>query len=166
MQNKRQSGNVTRWHTIPTIKRQTVAEHSWGVALICMELWPQSKILVEAALCHDLGEYFTGDSPWPVKQSNAVFKKELSTMETEHLKKINAFVNLTDEEQSYLKIADMLEVMYYALEEITMGNQLFKEIFERAKNYIMVNDELHFYHPVLKIINELENRYKELTNAS
>tara|TARA_R110000737_G_scaffold343994_1_gene370643 strand:+ start:731 stop:1120 length:390 start_codon:yes stop_codon:yes gene_type:complete len=129
-----------------------------------MELWPQSKILVEAALCHDLGEYFTGDSPWPVKQSNAVFKKELSTMETEHLKKINAFVNLTDEEQSYLKIADMLEVMYYALEEITMGNQLFKEIFERAKTYLIMNTVLQ--DPVYRIINELENRYKELTNAS
>ena len=137
MQNKRQSGNVTRWHTIPTIKSQTVAEHSWGVAMICMELWPQSKILVEAALCHDLGEYFTGDSPWPVKQSNAVFKKELSTMETEHLKKINAFVNLTDEEQSYLKIADTYLIMNTVLQD-----------------------------PVYRIINELENRYKELTNAS
>ena len=81
MKKIRTGGKVKRWHTVTTIQQQTVAEHSWGVAMICRKLWPEDKVLMEAALCHDLGEGLTGDVPWPVKQANFVFKKHLDEIE-------------------------------------------------------------------------------------
>ena len=164
MQNKRQSGNVTRWHTIPTIKSQTVAEHSWGVAMICRQLWPDNYTLIEAALCHDLGEGFTGDVPWPAKMSNERFKLELEEMELLYLKRLDCNVWLNTVDREKLKIADMLEVLYFALEEINMGNQNFKDIFNRGYNCLDMIVDKPF--GVLNELIDLNNRYKELTNAS
>lgn len=161
---KRQGGNVARWHTIPTNKGQTVAEHSWGVAMICRELWPTDYELMEAALCHDLGEGFTGDVPWPAKTQSSTLRKELDFMENKHLDTMGAIVPLDNQQHEKLKLADMLEVLFYAIEEIEMGNQHFKEIFGRAYDYfesLNVKEK-----PVVLMLQYLDNKYEEITNDS
>lgn len=136
MKEIRISGKVKRWHTVTTIQQQTVAEHSWGVAMICRKLWPEDYKLLEAALCHDLGEGFTGDVPWPVKQANFVFKKHLDEIEENEQERLGCVVPLERQQQSRLKVADMLEMMCFAIEEIELGNKNMQEVFNRGLRFI------------------------------
>tara|TARA_R110000851_G_scaffold239567_1_gene392265 strand:+ start:211 stop:705 length:495 start_codon:yes stop_codon:yes gene_type:complete len=136
MKEIRISGKVKRWHTVSTIQQQTVAEHSWGVAMICRKLWPEDQKLLEAALCHDLGEGLTGDVPWPVKQSNFVFKKHLDEIESVEQERLGCVVLLEPRQKSRLKIADMLEMMCFAAEEIELGNKNMQEVFNRGLRFI------------------------------
>ena len=59
------AGYTRRWHTTSYLD-QSVAEHSWGVALIIMQNHPNpSANLLKAALLHDLHEVrFAVDSYW------------------------------------------------------------------------------------------------------
>lgn len=59
---------VKRWHTIVTSREQTVAGHSFRVAVIAIELMgrlgiPVTLGLLMSALFHDAGEDVTGDIP-------------------------------------------------------------------------------------------------------
>ena len=136
MKEIRISGKVKRWHTVSTIQQQTVAEHSWGVAMICRELWPEDHKLLEAALCHDLGEGLTGDVPWPVKRANFVFKKHLDEIEESEQERLGCVVPLEPRQRSRLKIADMLEMMCFAVEEMELGNKNMQEPFNRGLRFI------------------------------
>ena len=136
MKKIRTGGKVKRWHTVTTIQQQTVAEHSWGVAMICRKLWPEDKVLMEAALCHDLGEGLTGDVPWPVKQANFVFKKHLDEIEGDEQERLGCSVLLTSQQKNRLKVADMLEMICFAVEEIELGNKNMQEVFNRGLRFI------------------------------
>lgn len=68
---------VQRWSTVHLTHRQSLAEHSFNVAMIAMDL--SSRIfgehpaglldqIVRYALVHDLDEVITGDIPTPTKQ--------------------------------------------------------------------------------------------------
>ena len=72
--------SIKRWHMVDTTRVQTVADHSYGVAVIAREIWrtigaatgndvcSQLSVLV-AALDHDADEVFTGDCHNPSKLS-------------------------------------------------------------------------------------------------
>lgn len=71
------AGQVKRWHVLP-IPPQTVAEHSYNVAIIARyivhEVYPEkdasgkrlAKKCVEYALLHDAAEIITSDIPSPI----------------------------------------------------------------------------------------------------
>ena len=62
------AGRVRRWHTNPGLE-QSVAEHSWGVAVLMYLENPHiSPQLLMAALLHDVHELSFGDMPSPIKQ--------------------------------------------------------------------------------------------------
>jgi 5'-deoxynucleotidase YfbR-like HD superfamily hydrolase len=63
----RLAGKVQRAHIIPHQGSYSVAEHSWGVAMLCMALWPDSPGLLPYALSHDVHEGWLGDVPANVK---------------------------------------------------------------------------------------------------
>ena len=66
MHNLYDAGQVTRYHTIGGA--QSVAEHSWGVAMLIMRYHPDPPLhLIQAALEHDLAEKWIGDVPYPTK---------------------------------------------------------------------------------------------------
>ena len=74
----RDAGDVTRFHTLRTIRQQSVAHHSWGVATLLLHVWPEAPASVlRAALWHDVAEIETGDMPAPIKWANPELKKEL-----------------------------------------------------------------------------------------
>lgn len=72
----RELAHVPRWSTVRTIGRQSVAEHSYYVALYAMQTagliqwrYPgEMDRLVKDALCHDLEEFAFGDTPGPAKR--------------------------------------------------------------------------------------------------
>lgn len=68
--------HVPRWVIVPTLKTQTVADHSWRVAVISVELAQllragRSFQLEAAAVAvfHDVDECLTGDVPASTKPS-------------------------------------------------------------------------------------------------
>lgn len=65
---------VPRWVIVPMMRQQTVAEHSWRVAIIAGGMaallhWPQEQTdrCVSVAMMHDIDECQTGDVPATAK---------------------------------------------------------------------------------------------------
>jgi len=63
---------VPRWTIVPMNRHQSVAEHSFRVAVIALEIAEAEELeevaaIVKLALIHDAAECFTSDLPTPVK---------------------------------------------------------------------------------------------------
>lgn len=67
------AGHVSRWHIVNAVREQSLAEHSFNVAIIAMELaerlgfeqWSDRVAVV--ALLHDIDEVVEGDIPASAK---------------------------------------------------------------------------------------------------
>ena len=130
------AGNVIRFHTVRTIKQTTVAHHSWGVCLILAHICDPSANLLKAALYHDLAESVTGDVPATAKWRSVPLVIALEQLERRFNTAHDIQADLTAEEVELLKWADMLELIMYANQEVSMGNQAFRDIRERGWNYL------------------------------
>lgn len=68
---KLRMGEIKRWHMVSTTRQQTLAEHSYGVMLIAVEIAKYSNIdpdqVMKLALFHDIDEVRTGDLSPPAK---------------------------------------------------------------------------------------------------
>lgn len=78
---------VKRWVVAPTHREQSVAEHSYRVAIIAMHLAmaldrteAQIHAVTVQALYHDADERLSGDIPGPVKSAEAGYLRDLNTM--------------------------------------------------------------------------------------
>lgn len=132
----RRGGAVRRYHTHYVHHRETVAEHSWGVAMLCTVLSggsPRAELLM-AALAHDLPEGVVGDIPAPSKRlcGDAIYDREHRLLEEAGL----AF-DLTDEEARILKLADILDGMTFCCAELERGNRGVAEIFQTYAGYAL-----------------------------
>ncbi len=143
------SNNLNRWNGTRVIKAETVAEHSYNVALfarvISEELLRDSKNyslklrIVSYALFHDFDETFTGDVSHDLKYDdeeggsirsiiNKVIKKESENF-LDKTKKSEALIldsmNHYDSNliKNLIKICDWLAMCFYLKKEIEMGNK-------------------------------------------
>lgn len=108
--------DVERWTIIPTIRPQSVAEHSFGVAMIadafCEELGlgRGSAIRQDAtrwALWHDVDEIFTGDIPTPMKMQvpkHVMVEAEKLSGANTHIEECGSSLAL-----EIVKLADLVE---------------------------------------------------------
>jgi 5'-deoxynucleotidase YfbR-like HD superfamily hydrolase len=134
------AGNVTRYHTIRMIHKQSVAEHSWGVAMVILWLYGHEHVpasLMRAALLHDVAEVATGDMPAPVKWSSEQLSQAMinaeNTFNEEHgLGDLDLPMNLS----RILKFADMCELIIFCLGEANMGNREARSIARRGLAYL------------------------------
>jgi len=137
MRQIRQGGSVLRWHTIPPVRNQSVGEHSWGVAVLCAKLWENcSKNLLLAALYHDVSEAHLGDNPAPIKWKHPKLAQALADVEHDLINEMGLWIALDDDDKKRLKIADMMELLWFCIEEERRGNRTFKEIFVRGVKYL------------------------------
>lgn len=151
----RNAGHVRRYHTLQTIGHQTVAEHSYFLTMILLELTQgqASCRLIKAALFHDLPEVITGDIPATAKWKSPCLVTELKAMEDEFEDEHDLFVALTDEEKLLLKFADMSELVLYSLDQLRLGNRNMLEVGMRGIDYLQ---NMPFVSPAaLKMMNEL-----------
>jgi len=127
------SGDIKRYHTLPTIGEQTNATHSWGVAVIATYLHPNlsAKILLKA-LMHDVGEIETGDIPAPVKWENPELKKQLHLLEEKVAKNLEIDYELTEYEQTIFKQADMFELLFFCVKQRRLGNRHINHVFSNG----------------------------------
>lgn len=114
---------IPRWSIVPTIHRQSVAEHSFQV--IALSRWLAEKhrnaprvsfvckVLV-AALYHDMDEALTGDPPGGP------------------LKKVEWDEKVAAEGQVWavVKLADMIEAHLFLMEEELLGNKNLQQIID------------------------------------
>lgn len=131
-------GAVKRFHTLPMLKEDTVAQHSFGVAWFCYLLSNSdlSVPLLMSALSHDIAEQHTGDIPAPAKRGLGI-KEQFDQYEFTILQKagIPVFV-LTDAEARTLKMADCMDGAMRCIMELKMGNHFMYPVLSRFVNYI------------------------------
>ena len=135
----RAAGYVTRYHTWPRIRDQTVAEHTWNLLRIILAIQPHaSPELLRWTMFHDVGERVTGDVPFPVKREHPELKRALDKMEHEALLQMAttwgavAGIQITDEEANLLKLAEFIEMMEWGLDEMALGNANARLVYERC----------------------------------
>lgn len=165
-------GASTRYHTVDMHYRQTIADHSFGVAWFC-ELITEGrapKELIMAALTHDLAEHIVGDIPSPAKRSLGVGKM-WDDFETKHLDEagIAGYAwSLHPEEQVILKLADMLDGMMFCLRERKMGNHNVEVIFDNFRKYtrefLEKNPALPESTEAYRLMDDIVQEWEELTN--
>lgn len=97
------AGQVLRWHVVATDRVQTVADHSFCVAMIAglmaesMGINPSNAYI--CGLYHDLAEGFLGDIPSPAKDDN----HRAAEHTIQHIIGRNTYSHLTE---ALVKVAD------------------------------------------------------------
>ena len=159
---------ISRWQLVTSAISQNLAEHTCNTILISMVLCDilctmgvtvdVEKVLRKAAI-HDLEEVAMGiDVPTPVKYGkenvSRFLEKMGSVMFQEMLKEIprdikRKYLEIKEEKESIengiVEIADKLDALLFALEQVKMGNKNFNDV---------VDDKIFFFenfkHPVLQ----------------
>lgn len=136
---------LERFNTRPRVSRESVAEHSFFVAIISMILsdyiieYDDSILfckenVITMALLHDLPELEYSDIPHDVKNKIPELKDLLQKHETNFFKSEynrQSYMFLTENkiiEAQIVHLADILAVRYYAEREISLGNSYFHSI--------------------------------------
>jgi 5'-deoxynucleotidase YfbR-like HD superfamily hydrolase len=121
----RNLADIGRWSIVRTIRYQSVATHSYYVALMMPRLLRQYGIddpallllATEYALSHDMSEVLTGDVPTPAKKR--ILSGTFDVLEKEFnlsLPEVPKSVELAT------KCLDLFEAALFLAEEIGMGN--------------------------------------------
>ena len=151
---------VTRFHTVPTIKNESVGHHSMLVAGLAFILWPDRPHLLPHAIVHDLPEVVTGDMPSPGKRAYGD-RTALKTIEGEIINTAGfTLPALSDEDAACLKVCDILAGMVTCYFELRMGNRLVTESMENYRSYL--KEMGPHSKQVCAIANEL---YKVISNT-
>jgi 5'-deoxynucleotidase YfbR-like HD superfamily hydrolase len=141
-----EGGAVQRFHVRPGVTVNTDAEHSWGVAMLCCLLssapGPSATLLL-AALTHDLGEQYVGDTPAPAKWASGT-AEALEKAENDVLAhyELSFQPYLSKYELRLLKMADALDGMLHCCREAALGNRTVSPIYYKWNQ--RVNDGLVF----------------------
>lgn len=115
---------VPRWSTVPTINKQSVAEHTHRVGVTC--LWLLSKAdnviidraeVLEYAIRHDERESMTGDIPATAKHRGLVVDS------TEGMQ-------VQPSTEALVKLADYFEALRFIMDEEDIGNKSVDSIFD------------------------------------
>lgn len=114
------STEVMRWHIVKTKRKQSVAEHSYIVAVLCHELAAllgptiDREAMVTGALFHDTAECLYGDIPSPIKGMMDV--DTLIAIEQKYCRRYANYEHeLGPREKQLLKIADLAEAVKFLL---------------------------------------------------
>lgn len=155
------TGLVRRFHTLADYSggaQQSVAEHSWGVALILNELclrhqYPLNARLVVAALVHDAEEAYVGDMPAPTKWRFPALAKAMNVAEAAVRSELAIDVWLSEDDHSLLKWADGLELYAYAQRRARDGAAAYRRVALNIRTYMLTN--FPQYPAALSILAEL-----------
>jgi 5'-deoxynucleotidase YfbR-like HD superfamily hydrolase len=127
----RAGGAVQRCHIVRHSGSYSNAEHSWGVAMLLLQLFPDRTDLLPAALSHDVPETLWGDTPTTVKPPGANRLED----ETNRQLQLPAEGDLSPEDHRILKGCDKLELYLWAREQCAQGNLFALELVENLRPY-------------------------------
>lgn len=179
----RRLAQIKRYHATPLHQNETVAEHSFYVAIIARAicgLLEDKKIKVdklevlEKALIHDIEEMFTGDIIQPYKYADYKLKKLIDEINTTFVK--SAFEGLPEKlaghfnnlwlsyhkaktlEDDIVKISDRLSLVAYCIEQIRLGNHYMIEILENGMKLLHQNK----YRWIKPILADIKKEYAKI----
>lgn len=149
----RRLAQIKRYHATPLHQNETVAEHSFYVAMIARAICGvlaekgikvKTQEVLEKALIHDIEEMFSGDIIQPFKYSDPTLKGLIDKLNLKSVEK--AFEGLPPTlalhlktlwkdyhaeatlEDKIVRISDRLSLIAYCLEQIRLGNHFMIEI--------------------------------------
>jgi hypothetical protein len=123
------AGLVKRYHAWPVHRQQVVAEHTWHLMRIYVQLFGGPRGVVwEYMLHHDSPEIGTGDIPFHVKLRFPAIKTAVDDAEKEvvdglGISEMTDTFGLKPAERTKIKICDLVEMFEYGWEEYHMGNK-------------------------------------------
>lgn len=159
-----QSSGVSRFHAVPGLAPQTIAQHSWGVAVLCQYFKPKCrKELILAALTHDCTELVTGDIPSTAKWQSPELKTILDKIESETEQEWGIAFELNPEEKRLLKLCDGLEGMNYCIERRRQGDLEASVVFYRWADFVM--GKFVFNDKETEFVSGLITKMGNLTNG-
>lgn len=161
--NSRSLMEIDRYGNKYCFKTRSVAEHSWSVAKIAegLAIWEKNKfknqvdlaLVLQKALNHDLIEQVTGDILGPTKNKTPEMKKAMEEIEKlafheeiepnlprswrEPFEKLILDPKSKDIEGQILRAADIIDTMFEAIEEITLGNNIFRKVLVDSSNLLI-----------------------------
>lgn len=120
----REAGHLSRGHNLRYLGSYDVAQHSWQAVMLLYCLHPNpSPNLVKAVLFHDVGERYVGDLPAPAKWASTELTELHGNLELQAMKSLGVEVELTDEEVSWAKAVDCLELLLWSEDQLALGNR-------------------------------------------
>lgn len=173
----RRLAQIKRYHATPLHQNETVAEHSFYVAIIARALCgllEQKGVkintleVVEKALIHDAEEMFSGDIIQPFKYANESLRNLIGKLNVKFVDA--AFEGLSDNlanhfkilwseyhkekkpEDKIVKIADKLSLVAYCIEQIRLGNTYMVEILQNGMKSL-TEYKFSWLKPIIKEIN-------------
>lgn len=159
-------GRVKRYHVMDTLKQQTVAEHSFGVAWLVYQLsegMPSVDLLM-ASLAHDVAECETGDLPAPAKKKLGI-SEQFAKYEDDILDGAGVepfYVRLSDAERKILKFADTSELMLYCIREMSLGNMAMQEVYERGASYL--HEMMPWTPEMMRVVHYINVQHSTINN--
>lgn len=135
----RAGGKVERCHVIPHQGSYNNAAHSWGVAMLMYQLFPEdySRLSIYC-LVHDVPEAWVGDIPSPTLRYAPGIKEALSTIEGN----LNRAIGLPGEDElnegdlAKLKACDRLEFYLWCRDQLSLGNGNVVEPINEVTKYL------------------------------
>ncbi|MFH1601432.1 MAG: HD domain-containing protein [Candidatus Shapirobacteria bacterium] len=159
---------------------ESVAEHTWRVAMLALMFAPQLKLdplkMVKMALIHDLGEIGIGDIKWESGKKVIGSQKKKHQDERQVLKKMFAdnpkfqeYFRLWEEfnagrtkEAKIIKQLDKLEMAIQSLESLEYEKEgypanWFKEFWDNAEKYLAGQELEKYFNYLRKQTNKKNN---------
>jgi len=166
------SADVIRNHTWPTLRNQTVGQHTFNMLVLLGLITGDTHrgAVARAVRDHDLHEVFTGDAPATVKwevpgmrevldESERMFNKQYGIQQERNW--------LQPEEICLVKFIDMYEFGRYCLDERRLGNQHADLPFGRAIDAInKLGHTMTWGKKTCALVEVLELRYMEAKDGS
>lgn len=139
----REAAAIRRCHTLRIIGEYSVGEHTFNMLSMLRILKPDaSSNLIWAIVEHDLPERLTGDIPSPVKWYGAIDREKLRDLEQQIIEELMGTDHgkaITQEEDTWLKGLDILELYLFCKDQIYMGNMNLERMRSRIENYVKNN---------------------------
>jgi 5'-deoxynucleotidase YfbR-like HD superfamily hydrolase len=172
--------SIKRFGTLPMIEIESVASHSYNVAIMALmiadyddELKVNREALLRKALFHDFEETILSDIPHPIKHrfkggklgqllkeivpeliENEIFKELPDKLKQQYVRA--ALSAKEDVEGQIVAAADAMDIIMTSLRELKLGNQYFDRIFDVGLGMLKKYDRFKF----AKLFAESAKRYK------
>lgn len=152
---------INRWALMRNVRQENISEHSNDVAVIAHALAVIKNTRFDGnlnpdraaflGLYHDMTEIITGDMPTPVKYHSEDMRREFQKIEDNAAFRLlnmlpedmrayyeDAFFPKNDDEYLWkiVKAADKLSALIKCIEELTAGNNEFKQAMQSTKQAI------------------------------
>jgi len=174
----RRMHHVTRYSSVPVIRRENVAEHSWQVAMLGFLIgsdinYKHGETIVDVgqvvirAISHDVSEAVSGDIIRSYKHSSDIMREACAAADRINMAELVHPLEAAgdqlygfwqhakdaDLEGDIVEFCDMMCVVSYCVEESRLGNTMMDFVLEEL--YVKKMCEVHLHRYLGKYMDEI-----------